>query len=68
MRREEFKKYLMMQKRLGGKHYSESTAEERARCCSTIEKEYGVDLERTAQSAADSQNLLKTVETIEKTQ
>ncbi len=67
MRREEFKKYLMMQKRLGGKRYSESTAEERARCCSTIEKEYGVDLDKIVPSTSDSQNLLKTVETIEKT-
>jgi hypothetical protein len=52
----------MMQKRLGGKRYSESTADERVRFCYTIEKEYGVDLEQMAQSAADSQNLLKAVE------
>lgn len=67
MRREEFKKYLMLQKRRGGKCYSESTADERVRFCHTIEKEYGVDLEQMVQSAADSQNLLKAVESRGKT-
>ena len=67
MRKEEFKKYLIAKKGERKKRFSESTADERVRCCATIEKEFLVDLEKVVQSETKSETLLKSVARIKKT-
>ena len=53
MRQEAFKQYLMTTKGRGNKPYAESTADERVRCCKTIERLFGVDLDVIAKNAID---------------
>lgn len=61
MRACEFKKFLMTKKWKGNKPYTESTADERVRCCKTIEKTFKKDLDEVAKDIVERDVLIEEV-------
>lgn len=66
MRKAAFKKFLMTKKSPVDRPYAASTAEERARCCGTIEKTFGIDLDEVAQNYKEKFRVLDLVGGMEK--
>ena len=59
MQKDAFKHYLRTNKFVGNKPYSESVADERVRCCGTIEKTFSVDLDLISDTARRADLLSK---------
>jgi len=66
MRRNEFIRYLTASQYPNGKPFAKSTAEEMASLCSSIEKEYGMDLDVALRDRAQKARLLGFVSTIKR--
>lgn len=66
MRKEKFKEYLTTQQNTDTKPYKKSTADMMAYMCSSIEKEYGMDLDNVLGNPTEKSRLLDFVSTIER--
>ncbi len=66
MRRNEFKRYLTTKKGANDKPFAESTAKETVALCSSIEKEFGMDLDDALQAATEETRLFSFVDGIKR--
>lgn len=66
MRKNEFIRYLTILNSTYGKPYTKNTAEAKASHCSSIEKEYGMDLDRVFQDPAEESRLFNFVDSMKK--
>jgi hypothetical protein len=66
MRKNEFIRYLTTPTNTNGNPYTQSTAKVKASHCSSIEKEYGMDLDRVFQDPAEEARLFNFVDSMKK--